>query len=385
MLMIGKELSAEQRLDKAVIDIMANPRYVALAGVIMIGSRCICDETPTACTNGRDEKYGRAFVESISDAQLRFLVLHENYHKLYRHLTTWKHLHEQDHDRANRACDYVINQKIMDDNPDGFVAFIQGGCLDDKYRGWDTARVFNDLPPCDNDDELDEHDWDGAQELSEQEQQDLARDIDEAIRQGAYGAGKMGADVDRSLQELMQPQVDWREVLRDFVTDTCAGADFSTWSKPSRRYIGVNMYMPSGVSEQVGELVIAVDTSGSIRDRDLAMFLSEVKGICETVNPERIRLLYWGHEVVGDETYETDELENLTQSTNPRGGGGTDVNCVTDYIAEKSINAQACIVLTDGVLYSGWGEWSMPVLWTILDNKHATPSNGKYVHINTNA
>jgi hypothetical protein len=76
MLMIGKNLTAEQRLSKAVVAIMGNDKYVALAGVLMIGKRSIDDECPTAYTNGRDEGYGRAFVDSLNDAELRFLVLH---------------------------------------------------------------------------------------------------------------------------------------------------------------------------------------------------------------------------------------------------------------------------------------------------------------------
>ena len=88
MLSIGKQLTAEQRLNKATVDIMANPKYVALAGILMIGDRGVKDDIPTACTNGRDEWYGREFVEKLNDAELRFLVLHESYHKLYRHLMT---------------------------------------------------------------------------------------------------------------------------------------------------------------------------------------------------------------------------------------------------------------------------------------------------------
>ena len=69
MLAIGKQLTPEQRLSKAVIDIM--PRIPALAGVLMIGDRSIADDIPTACTNGRDEMYGREFVDSLDDAELR--------------------------------------------------------------------------------------------------------------------------------------------------------------------------------------------------------------------------------------------------------------------------------------------------------------------------
>ena len=108
MLAIGKQLTPEQRLSKAVVDIMGNPKYVALAGVLMIGNRSVVGNIPTACTNGRDEMYGRDFVDSLTDAELRFLVLHECYHKLYKHLTTWRHLHDQDAQLANQACDYSM-------------------------------------------------------------------------------------------------------------------------------------------------------------------------------------------------------------------------------------------------------------------------------------
>ena len=74
-------------------------------------------------------------------------------------------------------------------------------------------------------------------------------------------------------------------------------------------------------------------------------------------------------------------LDNLVKSTKPMGGGGTDVNCVTQYMADEGIKPQACIVLTDGYLYSGWGDWTCPVLWAILDNKSAVPDEGKAVHI----
>ena len=393
MLAIGQELSVEQRLSKAVVDIMGNPKYVALAGVLMIGDRTVRDDIPTACTNGRDEMYGRAFVTGISDAELRFVVLHECYHKLYRHLTTWRHLYEQDALLANMACDYVINCKITDDNTDGFAVMPSMGLLDPKYRGWDSAQVYNILKQ-DQDESggdgggdnsspqgFDDHDWEGAQELSADEQRELARDIDEAIRQGALIAGKMGSGGDRDLEELLKPQVDWREVLREFITSTCTGSDYSTWRRPNRRYVATGHYLPSGITEQVGELVIAIDTSGSIGSAELTRFLSEVKGICDTVHPERIRLLYWDTEVCADETYDTHELDNLASSTKPAGGGGTSVDCVPEYITKHSINAQAAIVLTDGHLYGGWGTWSIPLLWCIIDNDRAKPDCGKAVHV----
>ena len=383
MLSIGKLLTVEQRLSKALVAIMGSPKYTALAGVLMIGEKTVND-IPTACTNGRDEMYGREFVEGLTDAELRGLVLHENYHKLYQHMSTWKHLWEIDPNTANQAMDYVINIKIADDNTDGFAVIPKGGLLDAKYRGMDTAQVFNLIHQSDDGDgdgEMDEHDWKGAQDLSDEEKGALARDIDEAIRQGALAAGKMGGTGSRDLEELLKPQVDWREVLREFISTTCAGNDYSTWARPNRRLMSQGVYMPSGISQSVGELVVAIDTSGSINKRTLTAFLSEVKSICDTVHPEQVRLLYWGHEVVGDESYKTDELDGLITSTKPRGGGGTDVNCVTQYMTAEGINPQACIVLTDGHLYGGWGEWSCPVLWTVIDNESAVPTAGTAIHI----
>ena len=383
MLSIGKQLTAEQRLNKATVDIMANPKYVALAGILMIGDRGVKDDIPTACTNGRDEWYGREFVEKLNDAELRFLVLHENYHKLYRHLFTWKHLHDDDAELANISCDYVINVKLVDDNKDGFATMtgeLAKGCFNEEYRNWDSAQVFHALKKKGQGSgnggtpkgggnagagagmgngtgsdvsggvPFDDHDWEGAKEMTPEEKRELAKDIDENIRQGATMAGKLGSGGDRDLAELLEPQINWREVLRDFITETCAGKDYSTWNRPNRRYIGMDIYMPSGVSEKVEELVLAIDTSGSIGQQELSVFLSEVGSICDTVTPSC-------------------------------GGGGTMIECVPKYMATHGIKPQATIVLTDGYLGGSWGSWVCPTLWCILDNKSAKPNVGKTVHV----
>jgi len=397
MLMIGKQLTAEQRLSKAVVDIMGSPKYVALAGVLMIGSRTVDDTTKTACTNGRDEKYGRAFIETLSDAELRFLVLHECYHKLYKHLITWRHLYDDNAQLANMACDYVINIKLTDDNRDGFAVMPKVGLLDTQYRDMDSAQVYRLLK--DDDDEsggggggsgdgdgtsgtgLDDHDWEGAGKLTDEEGKQLARDLDEAIRQGALAAGKLGSGGERMFEDLLQTKIDWREALREFISTTCQGNDYSTWRRPNRRFVSSGYYMPSGVSEQVGELVIAIDTSGSIGGRELAKFLGEVKGICDQVRPDVVRLLYWDTEVCADERYTGVEVEQIVDSTKPEGGGGTNVECVPAYMADSGIKPQAVVVLTDGYLGGSWGQWACPVLWCIVGNANARPDVGKYVHV----
>ena len=401
MLALGKQLTVEQRVSKAVVDIMGSPKYVALAGVLMIGERTVRDDIPTACTNGRDEMYGRAFVEGLSDPELRFLVLHECYHKLYRHLTTWRHLYEEDPQLANQACDYVINNKITDDNKEGFAVMPSMGLLDPEYRGWDSAAVYADLRSQgkngggglsaggngsqDNSSPqgFDDHDWEGAQELTETEQRGLARDIDEAIRQGALIAGKLGTGVDRDLTELLQPQVDWREAMREFISTTCSGNDYSTWKRPNRRFVATGVYMPSGISESVEGVVVAGDMSGSIGQREQSVILTEAKQMFDTVHPSWVRVLYWDTQVCSDEKYEQHELDDFVKSTKPKGGGGTDVECVPARMTKHNINAQAAIVITDGYLGGSWGKWDCPVLWVIIDNKNAKPDVGLAIHVNT--
>lgn len=399
MFMLGKPLTAEQRLEKAVIDIMAKDRYRALTGVLMVGSKRVCDNTPTAYTNGRDEIYGRAFAESLNDAELRFLVLHEVKHKMYKHLTTWRWMFDEDPDCANMACDYVINVETVDENKDGFATMtgeLTKGCYDEKYRGWDSAAVYHDLRKqkqgggggggqgqggSGGKPGFDEHGWDDAKEMTAEEKRELARAIDEALRQGALVAGKTGSGGDRTLGELLTPQVRWQDALREFITSTCTGHDYSTWRRPNRRYLSAGIYMPSGITEQIGEIILAVDTSGSIGQRQLNAFFSEAVSIAETVHPEAIRILYWDTKVCRDERYEPNEFASMAQSTKPAGGGGTMVECVPEYIAEKQLKAQAVIVLTDGYLGGSWGNWHNPILWCVLDNANAAPPVGKTVHI----
>jgi predicted metal-dependent peptidase len=402
MLAINTQLSAEQRLSKNITAIMGNPKYVALAGVLMIGEKGIKDDCPTAYTNGRDDYYGRAFADGLSDSEFRFLILHETYHKLFKHLTTWEHLYKDDAKLANMACDYVINLMIVDENRDGFATMPKDaegnniGLLDKRFANMSAAQVYKILKqeqednPDDGDQGegagagLDEHDWEGAQEMSADEQRELAQEIDQAIRQGALTAGKVGSGGNRAIDQLLQPEVNWRGEMDEFITETCRGNDDSTWRQLSRRHMAMGILRPSGITERVGELVIGIDTSGSIGQQELTKCLSEIKGVCDTVKPESVRILYWDTKVCSEEVYGATgtPLEQLTQTTKPQGGGGTNVQCVPDYIRDNNINAQAVIVLTDGYLGGDWGTWTMPLLWGILDNKSAKPTTGKTLHIN---
>ena len=375
-------LTAEQRIERCHIDLMKSPQFVAYSGILMIGETKVDDNIPTACTNGKDVKFGRDFVGSLNDPQLRGLILHEAKHKMYRHLLTWKHLHKQDPQRANMACDYVINLEIKDESErsNKFVVLPDGALIDEKYRGLNSAEVFALLPTQpkgdgqgDGDGQgqsgFDEHDWEGADGLNDEEKTALAKEIDQAIRQGAILAGKVGGNVDRSFTDLMSAKVDWKEALREFVSSVSQGKDDSTWRKPNRRWLQHDIYMPSTVSESMGRVVVAIDTSGSIYGEVLNRFISEVASVMQNMNPEQVDLLYWDCEVAGHEVYGLNDADRMTASTKPKGGGGTSPSCITKYMRKHKIEPVCAIILTDGYVGNDWGgNWNCPTLWTITSD-----------------
>ena len=384
-------LTAEQRIEKCHIDLMKSPDFVAYSGILMIGECKVKDDLPTACTNGRDVYYGRKFVESLNDSDLRGVILHEAKHKMYRHMATWKHLNKINPQKANKACDYVINLELVDEGKqsNGFVSLPKGGLFDEKFRGLDSGQVFHLLPDDDEggsggggDSGLDEHDWEGAEGMTPDEIKELTSEIDQAIRQGAILAGKVNGRIDRSFTDLMSAKVNWKEALREFVSSVCKGKDDSTWAKPSRRWLQHDVYMPSTVSETMGRVVVAIDTSGSIDGYILNRFISEVASIMENVNPELVDLLYWDNEVASHEVYGLNEADKMMQSTKPKGGGGTSPSCITKYLKDNNIVPECAIVLTDGYVGNDWGgNWSSQVLWCIVDNKNAIAPIGQTIHI----
>ena len=372
-------LTAEQRIERCHIDLMKSPQFVAYSGILMIGETKVDDNIPTACTNGKDVKFGRGFVASLNDPQLRGLILHEAKHKMYRHLLTWKHLHKQDPQRANMACDYVINLEIKDESERSqkFVVLPDGALIDEKYRGLNSAEVFALLPQQEggkgggsgDGEGFDEHDWEGADGLNDEEKTALAKEIDQAIRQGAILAGKVGGNIDRSFTDLMSAKVDWKEALREFVSSVSQGKDDSTWRKPNRRWLQHDIYMPSTISESMGRVIVAIDTSGSIYGEVLNRFISEVASVMQNMNPEQVDLLYWDSQVAGHEVYGLNDADRMTSSTKPKGGGGTSPSCITAYMRKHKIDPVCAIILTDGYVGNDWGgTWNCPTLWVITSD-----------------
>jgi hypothetical protein len=405
--MLGTEQKdkEERRLKKVKIGLMRNPKFALWSGIMMVGKTHVSETFPTACTDGRNEIYGREFIRSLDDKELGFVILHENLHKAFRHLYTWRKLRDIDARLTNYACDYVINLMLVNmDTNNSFISMPHKdgkmmGLYDKRFEGMHTKQVFDILRKekrsdgeggegeGDGDGEggFDEHDWDGADKLSDEDKKILDRDIDRALRQGQINDRKLNGNgaggTNRELGDLLNPKVDWREVLREFVKSICNNKDTSSWRRVNRRFLSGDIYMPSLIGECVGRIVVGVDTSGSIGGTELNKFLSEVQSIANDVAPEKVDLIYWDSRVAAHEEYAGSTLSNIVSTTKPNGGGGTDPTCVIDYLKEKAIKPECIIMLTDGYI-SNWGDdWNAPILWVVVGNAGCYAPVGKTIHV----
>ncbi len=374
------KLTPKQRLERSHIQLMRSQQFALLSGIIMLGESKPKDLVPTAYTNGRDKYYGVQFMDRLDEKELNFVVAHENFHVLYKHLTTWKHLDKIDSKLTNAACDYVINLQIVDLDREGeLVSMPKIGLLYDDNQGDGTPQ---ERGPVDADEfaehyakgnadnSLDEHDWVNANDLSAEEREALDKAIDQAIRQGSILAGKLGGNTARDIGALPEPKVDWREQLREFVTGATQGRDSSTWRKPNRRWMAQGKYMPSPYAESIGPVVVGIDTSASIKQEEIAAFLAEIKSITETMPPERLHLLYWDTAVAGEETYVAGEYDTLEHSTKPAGGGGTDPRCVEGFVYKMGTKPDFVLMLSDGYVID-WPNFGVPTMWAMTTDQTA--------------
>ena len=398
-------MNTARRFSKIRIGLMRSPTFSRLGPLMMLGSTKLVDDMPTACTNGRDELYGIAFVESLKDTEVAYVIIHENMHKAGRHLTIYDKLRAIDPKLTNQACDYWNNSRIkLADPQEKYVAMPKDadgkniGLFDAKYNTWTVFQIFKDLqanPPPEGGEGgpgepgeggggLDEHDWDGAGELSKQEVEALEEDIKQAIRQGEIAAQKAGhgaGGADLGLGELLKPRVNWRQQLRQFLNTTCRKRQSSTWAKPNRRFLHMGIIMPSLSGKSMREAVIAEDVSGSMYFEDrFTKAMSEVQELVGNLGIEKVHLLYWDGCVEKHEIYNATTGKTAMEHTQPRGGGGTDPSCIPAYLKEKKIKPDCVVVVTDGEI-NNWGTWSVPVLWAVVNRHAITAPVGKTINI----
>lgn len=322
------------KLDKAKAQLLSKSPFFA---TLMMGTQIIKDNTcQTAATDGGKIFYNPEFIDNLSIDVVQFVLAHELGHMIYEHVARRG---PRNHNKFNRAGDYVINLLLKDD---GFTLWDKA-LLDEKYRNMSTEQVYMLLQ-----DQPEDQDFQGdlrEPEGGEVEKQSAATQMRQRVAQAANVArmaGKMSDGIAKLVDEILNPKVRWQDLLRDYMTRTCK--DDETWGRRNRRFS--NVYLPARFSERMGEIVIIGDTSGSIGQEELNQVAAEVNAIAEAVQPECIRVIWADTKVAGEQTFEVGEEIRF----DPKGGGGTDMRVPLDYVTRY--NPEVVILATDG--YTPW-------------------------------
>lgn len=410
--MAYKDLNGIDRVRVVHLDFMRNATFCRLSGFTQIGEVHVNNKVPTAATNGADVIYNEAWILTLTQKQLRYLVAHENLHKALHHCTGYVELCKKYPQLAGQAMDYVVNQIIED--MDAGTNFVErptnpGPLIDAKYKDWSWIDVLEDLlknPPQGGGggsgdgsagQQLDEHTQvevkpkgDGEDEagngdgktLTEEQLAQLKQAIEDARVHGEMvakrlaGKGSPGVN----LAGFKERKTDYVQALREFFLETIQGDDLSRLIPPNKRMLASGFLMPSHYTEAVGELIIACDTSASMSGIYPVVF-GEIARLCQQVTPAAVRLLWWDVRIQGDQRFEPKDYHNLRNAMKPRGGGGTIVSCVAQYVAEKGYKPQAVIYMTDGYIESDYKVVDRPSLWVITDNPGFKPRKGKLLRL----
>ena len=376
-------MDTEKRLSKAKTALILEHPFVGNIALNM--PFILTEDIPTAATNGEKVMFNPNFCEELSDEELKFLVAHECMHPMLEHPFRRQ---ERDIRVWNQAGDYVINQLLVDEN---MGKMPEGGLYDmDIWNkgGGTTDGIYKILPkegPNDDSnggigsvgngggDPLDQClDAEGGQAETEQKASEWKVRVAQAA-QAAKMMGKMSAGLERFVGKVLEAKVDWREVLQRFV-EKCKD-DTRSWARPNRRFLAQGLYLPTSSGEAMGELVVAVDCSGSIDEDTLDQFAAEVLTIKEDSNPSCIHVIYFDHKVSHYEKFTRDDELHIE----PHGGGGTAFSPVFAYIEEHGIDPIACVFLTDLYCDDYGDEPPYPVLWIATDKDKTDAPFGEVV------
>ena len=321
----------------------------------------------TAATDGKTVWFNEGFITPLTDLELTFLVAHEVCHPAFDHNGR---LGSRDPQKWNQAADFVINQILVDEK---IGQFIEGGCLNkalyDAGNGI-SEDIYELLPDQKsggggkfghgggkNGSAYDEI-QDGSQSDAEREQ--LGEEWKVKVAQAAQSAkmqGKLSAGLERLVSGVLNSKVNWRDVLRNFLVKS--KDDTRSWARPNRRFLAQGMYLPSQDGEAMGELVIAVDCSGSIGEKELNQFAAEITAIKQDMNPAAIHVVYFDSAVCHYDIFTRDD----DLFVKAHGGGGTAFSPVFKFIDEKGIEPVATVFLTDLYCDDFGNPPGHPVLW----------------------
>ena len=344
-------------------------------GLLLMHVTFSLDETlDTAATDGERIYFGPEFLDSISDAELDFVIMHEIMHVVLQHLARKG---ERDMERFNIAADIVVNSEIMNSfGGDERKISVNGGpamhLTPDGQEGYlytaeQVYEMLGKVMPASG--FKDDHSmWESAEENGKLQDVWVQR-LKEAcaameIRDPDHSRGLLPAFAERFLKELRNPQIDWRKILTEFVQEEIMDYSFTP---PDRRFDGGDFFLPdfNEREDRLENILFMIDTSGSMSDEMITAAYSEIKGAIDQFDGKLSGWLGFFDALVIPPKPFSDEAE--LRIIRPEGSGGTDFNAVFEYVRknmQENLPA-SIIILTDG--YAPFPPESVaigiPVLW----------------------
>ena len=400
--LLGK---TDPKIDREVRELLITARVGLLLKASFFGNLATrlklinADEwCPTAATDGRNFYYNSRFIKMLRPKEIEFLFGHEVLHCVYDH---FGRRGDRDPQIWNIANDFCVNGDLVKHNVGEKITSVP--CLyDRKYDGFSSEEVYDDLMKNAKkinlndliDKLLDEHldgegDGDGDQEgegkgrpkLSEAEKQQIRDEIKEAMLAAAAtvdGAGNLPAGVKRLIQELTEPKMNWRELLRMQLESTIK-SDY-TWMRASRRGWHMDAVMPGMKLDPMIDIAVALDASGSISESMLKDFLGEIQGIMESFPAYKIHVITFDTDAYNPAQYDSDNLDDICDYE-VKGGGGTDFDCIFTYLKENEIEPKRLVVFTDGYPFGSWGDENYAdTVWILHGTTTIEPPWGQHAY-----
>lgn len=355
----------------------------------------------TAATDGRNFYYNSRFIKMLKPKEVEFLFGHEVLHCVYDH---FGRKGERDHQLFNIANDFAVNADLIKHKVGEKITTVP--CLyDPKYDGMSSEEIYEALyekaekidigklldqmidEHLDGDGDGDSDGQDGDKEgkgrpkLSDADRQAIKDEIKEAMLAAAQtsdGAGNIPAGVMRLIKDLTEPQMNWRELLRMNLESTIK-SDF-TWMRASRRGWHMDAVMPGMKNDEMIDIAIAIDTSGSISERMLKEFLGEIQGIMDSFPAYKIHVISFDTDVYNPAQYDSDNLDSICEYE-PAGGGGTDFDAIYRYLKDEDITPRRLVVFTDGYPFGSWGDEDYcDATWILHGTTSIVPPWGSYAY-----
>ena len=356
----------------------------------------------TAATDGRNFYYNTRFIEMLRPKEIEFLFGHEVLHCVYDH---FGRRGDRDPQLWNIANDFCVNGDLVKHNVGEKITSVP--CLyDRKYDGMSSEEVYDALYQNATkidigkllDQMIDEHldgegDGDGDQEgegsgrpkLSAEDKQAIKDEIKEAMLAAAAtvdGAGNLPAGVKRLIQQLTEPQMNWRELLRMNLESTIK-ADY-TWMRASRKGWHMDAVMPGQKPDEMIDIAVMLDASGSISETMLKDFLSEIQGIMDSFPSYKIHVVTFDTDCYNPAQYDSDNLDSMIDYE-VKGGGGTDFDCIFKYLKDEEITPRRLIVFTDGYPFGSWGDAEYcDTTWILHGTTTIVPPWGTHAYYDEN-